>query len=394
MLFTSLLMIALCRAAIAQDQPTTRPLPIALPAPREIGQLVGQTGGMLVYSPDGSRILTANGSKNASNSTTCARLWDARTREPLQAVLEHPGLRRAQFDAAGDKVLTVGCFDDGPPKWKVTSGEARLWDARTGKLLLGPILHGTRPVSDAAISPDGSVIATCLRGDKTVCLWDAATGKLKATLPQPQEVESVQFDPTGHTLVAGSEKSVTLWGEASYKHGGTLADLPEALSSHAPSISANGKRVVITGFYELAVYDLGTGRKIRTIRPPLHLDEPIGGASISPDGRLVATSLMASDANQGAVWDVDSGRMLFTVKDALNGMPLFSPDGSMVLFDVFRGTALWDIPSRRPMTLPDDLDRSVAAFSPDGKHLAIHSFHGFTSILELEDSPQRVRPRQ
>lgn len=235
---------------------------------------------MLVYSPDGSRILAANGSKNTSNSTTCAQIWDARTCEPLQAVLSHPGLRRAQFDAAGDKVLTVGFIDDGAPKWKVISGQAKLGDARTGKLLLGPILHGTRPVSDAAISPDGSVIAT------------------------------------------------------------------------------------------------------------------IGGASISPDGRLVARSSMAGDASQGAVWDVNSGQMLFSVKDALNGMPLFSPDGSKVLFDVFRGAALWDIPSRRPIKLPDDLDRSVAAFSPDGKHLAIHSFHGFTSILELEESPQRVRPRQ
>jgi WD40 repeat protein len=384
-LLISFLLVALCRAAVAADKPTTHHALPALPAPREVGQLVGETGGMLVFSLDGSKILTANGSENTSNSMTCAQLWDAKTFEPLNGVLEHAGLRRAQFDAAGDKVLTVGCVDDGAPKWNVISGQAKLWDARTGKLLLGPILHGTRPVSDAAISPDGSVIVTCLRGDNAVCLWDATTGRLKATLPQPQDVESVQFDQTGHTLVASSDKGVMLWDVPSCKHPVTLADLHGGLSSHPPSISANGKRIVVADMYEFTVYDLGTGHKISTIRPPLHLDEGIGGVSISPNGRLVATSSMAEDANQGAVWDVASGQALFTVKDAFTGVPRFSPDSSKVLFSVYHGAALWDIRSRRPITLPGDLDRDDAAFSPDGKRLAIYSFHGFTSILALKE---------
>ena len=56
----------------------------------------------------------------------------------------------------------------------------RLWDAATGKAMKTLSGH-TDDVSALAYSPDGKVIATG-SGDNTVRLWDAATGEALKTL--------------------------------------------------------------------------------------------------------------------------------------------------------------------------------------------------------------------
>jgi hypothetical protein len=70
-----------------------------------------------VFSPDGTRILTA------SDDNT-ARLWDAATGQPVAEPLRHEGgIRSAVFSSDGARILTAS--DD---------ETARLWDAATGEL--------------------------------------------------------------------------------------------------------------------------------------------------------------------------------------------------------------------------------------------------------------------
>jgi tetratricopeptide (TPR) repeat protein len=131
------------------------------------------------FSPDSRRVVTA--SRNLAEKHGEARVWDAATGRPVTPPMKHAHrVNHAAFSPDGRRVLTVtGAFGTGGP-------EARVWDAATGQPVGPPMRHGDS-VFHAAFSPDGRYVVTAggdnLKRRGEARLWDAATGEPVAPRP-------------------------------------------------------------------------------------------------------------------------------------------------------------------------------------------------------------------
>jgi WD domain, G-beta repeat len=111
------------------------------------------------FDPEGERVVTASADKTA-------RIWDARTGEPIGKPLQHGGaVFTAAFDPEGKRVVTASA-----------DKTARIWDARTGEPIGKPLEH-MGAVFMAAFDPSGKYVVTA-SGDRSGRIWDAHTGEL------------------------------------------------------------------------------------------------------------------------------------------------------------------------------------------------------------------------
>ena len=91
----------------------------------------------------------------------------------------------------------------------------RLWDVATGEHL--NTLKGLGNICSVAYSPDGGMLASA--NGNTIHLWDAATGELLNTLDG--SADFVSYSPDGRTLASAASRvySMRFWDVTSYVGG-------------------------------------------------------------------------------------------------------------------------------------------------------------------------------
>jgi WD40 repeat protein len=267
------------------------------------GLLARETGGARPASP--GRTTSAAGRPKKGEQTRADRLGD-----PLPpGAVARIGTARLQ---GCDRVYVAAFSRDG--KLFATghsSSRARLWDARSGKLLLEMPLavpskpgYGPSSVTTLALSPDGKLLAFGGYWSPSVCLWDVAAGKHLHTLSWwaegwenkafVQEGPILAFTPDGRTLVGGArDGSARLW-------------------------------------------DVRTGREVARLTGP---DRAVMGMSLSPDGK---TLLTVDHQGKAHLWDVAARKRLRsfdTVADRQHSHRL-APDGQTFAYTTADGSVV------------------------------------------------------
>lgn len=321
------------------DADTGLELPLVGPAPG--------TFSTAVLSPDGRALATTDDRGGVD-------VWEpvsGKKRFSVPGVFPH-------FTADGQTLVTV-----------VASGEAVLWEAASGKERRR-FAVGQATASAAALSPDGNVLA--LAGS-AVRLWDLRTGKL--LLPTPDdagEVNALAYTADGRSLLAASSGgALQLRAAATGEEEQRFKPVGARLTHLA--VAANGKAAGVCGENTVVVWDLGTRKEVHRLRGP---QRQVSGVAFAPDGRT-----LASVGNRRIVlWDVATGKEVRRLADGEAGAPVvFAPDGRGVFAAAAHGTvALWDRDTGTKVRTFRELYRgeftpsiTSIALSPDGRMLAL-----------------------
>jgi WD40 repeat protein len=258
------------------------------------------------------------------------------------------------------------------------------WEAATGKEIARYTGHKqTSWISCLALSHDGKVAASAINDE--LHLWNPATGKTLRVIANPYDslphqgqlrkcqIMSVAFSPDDQVLVAGLEcGSVCRWDVATGKE----LSLWKVGKDYVWSVacSPDGKTIAAGDHKgKVVLWRTADGTKIREFQG---IDFLAQGLAFTADSAAVIVGGQHNTILR--VWDVASGKELepFKGPDSWHGRLALSADGKR-LVAINRWAAVWDVASRKLLLTLDEKATALntsgfggVALSPDGKTLA------------------------
>jgi WD40 repeat protein len=286
-------------------------------------------------------------------------------------------------------------------------------------------------VASLAFSPDGKIVASCSSPasceERTIHLWEVATGREVASILADGHVSHLSFSPDGKLIAsAGEDTALRLWDVATRKERCRCGDKDQSVSDMAFSPESKLLAAISSerdGHF-VTLWDTAAGKKVRSWKA--NEKKFMWSIAFAPDGATLAT---AGAENLLHIWDVAKGTERNRIDVDQAGRQLaFSPDGKVVALangnhtirrwepatgrelpplrghkghierlafseggktlvsaSVDRTIRYWDTATAKELRRisVDTSDSWVMAFSPDQKVLAVG---GFSSTIRLFDT--------
>jgi WD40 repeat protein/transcriptional regulator with XRE-family HTH domain len=272
---------------------------------------------------------------------------------------------------------------------------ARIWDAKTGQLLMTLKGH-TESVNGTVYSPDGKRLATT-SDDHTAKVWEVATGKeLLTLLGHDDVVRRIAFSPDGTRLVTTSpDQTAKVWDALTGTELLTFSGHENQVLDVA--FNPDGQRVATSGGDSFVrIWDINSGKELLALRPKEGQWHWLTGVAFSPEGMHVAATGPSDVSNWVNVWDATTGEVLFSGNLGHTNEPLdiaFSPDGTLVATGGEDQKAkVWDpITGQVFYTLSGHIiDLNSVAFSPDGTHLATAGYDYTARVWDITPAKEAL----
>ncbi|KAH6989847.1 hypothetical protein EDB80DRAFT_587431, partial [Ilyonectria destructans] len=261
--------------------------------------------------------------------------------------------------------VTRKLFKREEPNWIITKpAVAEDWDA-----YLATLEGHSNKVHSVAFSPDSQRLASASY-DKTVKVWNAATGHCQATLEgHSSGVMSVAFSPSGERLASASyNKTVKIWNITTGHcqttlegHSHTIRSVAFSTDSQHLASASDDKTV--------KVWDAATGHCQATLEGHSNWVQSV---AFSPDGqRLISASLDKTVK----VWNAATDHCQATLEGHSSGVMsvAFSPSGERLASASYDKTVkIWNITTGHCQTTLEGHSHTIqsVAFSPDSQRLA------------------------
>jgi WD40 repeat protein/transcriptional regulator with XRE-family HTH domain len=303
------------------------------------------------FSPDGQLLATCD--------TDCnVRLWEVKTGKLLLICQGHTNwVRFVVFSPDGEILASCGA-DHTVKLWNVTDGVCI-------KTLTG---HG-HEIFSVAFSPDGDILASA-SGDRTVKLWNIHDGNcIKTLVGHTDWVRCVAFNPDGKILASsGADHIIKLWNVESGKCLQTLSGHQSWVRSIA--FSPQGKTLASgSGDRTIKIWNYHTGECIKTYTG--HTNS-VYSVAFSPEGDIL---ISGSGDRTVKLWDCNTHTCMKTLHKQTNEVccVAFSPDNQTIAcVSLDQTMRLWDYRSGQCLkTWQGNTDWALpVTFSPDGEILA------------------------
>jgi WD40 repeat protein len=242
------------------------------------------------------------------------------------------------------------------------------------KIELVPQLPHARPINPLAFSHDGKYVLSGSYTDRSMQLWDIASGGLIRTFQNGGRVELAEFSPDGkYVLLGDGEYYLELWDVVSGEFVRGFRSSKYAI--HTAAFSPDGIHVISgpSGYnYALTLWELRTGRLIRTFKG--HSDGT-NALAFSADGTRF---LSASDDTTIKLWETATGKLLHTFEghtEAVRSV-VYSPDGTRFLSTDRSTLKVWNVETGELVSSFGEHNKGVqgrwriyTAFSPDGQRI-------------------------
>lgn len=305
----------------------------------------------------------------------------------------------------GGKLLMTACAGGDTGSWDVTTGKERV----PRRHCPDGFSRLSRIVTPVALDRDGKRAAS-LASDRSVWVWDTATGTTLSRFGDKKASGSIAFAPDDCVVAAAhNDKTIQLWDFKTGRQCGKFG--PADANARGPVFSPDGQ--VLAAVYvnrSVRLWNRATGKELRCLRW-----QGMNAATcltFSPDGRLLASGFWnvgevareaTADHTLIRIWDVATGdeRRQFQGTWYMVHSIAFSPDSKMLAVGGHdRSVRVLEVASGQERVRFDGhlAEVSALAFAPNGQLLASGSYDRTALVWDIMgralSGPPRVAESQ